>query len=85
MQSSNWRLLVGFVVMCSCLVFEGLDQAQEAYRVGRLMFLELVDAQRTYTDVRLRTLELRRDLAKVEADWMSLLGRGAYANPGEER
>jgi cobalt-zinc-cadmium efflux system outer membrane protein len=63
----------------------GLDQAQEAYRVGRLMFLELVDAQRTYADVRLRTLELRRDLAMVEADWMSLLGTGPYANPGEER
>lgn len=63
----------------------GLDQAQEAYRVGRLMFLELVDAQRTYTDVRMRTLELRRELARAEADLMSLLGVGTYADPGEER
>jgi len=63
----------------------GLDQAQEAYRVGRLMFLELVDAQRTYTDVRMRTLELRRELALAEADLMSLLGAGPYADPGEAR
>jgi len=63
----------------------GLDQAQEAYRVGRLMFLELVDAQRTFADVRLRTLELRRDLALAEADLMSLVGTGLYADPGDER
>ncbi len=60
----------------------GLAQAQEAYRSGRLMFLELVDAQRIFTDVRLRTLELRRDLAMSEADLMSLLGAGPYADPG---
>lgn len=63
----------------------GLSQAQEAYRSGRLMFLELVDAQRTFTDVRLRTLELRKDLALAEADLMSLLGAGLYADPGVER
>ncbi len=62
-----------------------LDQAQEAYRSGRLMFLELVDAQRTFKDVLLRTMELRRDLALAEADLMSLLGIGPYADNGEER
>ena len=49
------------------------------------MFLELVDAQRTYNEVRLRTLELRRDLAVAEADLMSLLGAGPYADRGESR
>jgi cobalt-zinc-cadmium efflux system outer membrane protein len=61
-----------------------LIQAQEAYRSGRLMFLELVDAQRTFNDVLLRTMELRRDLALAEADLMSLLGAGPYADIGEE-
>ena len=62
----------------------GLAQAQEAYRTGRLVFLELVDAQRVFADVRRRTLELRRDLAMSEADLMSLLGAGPYADPGVE-
>lgn len=62
-----------------------LGQAREGYRSGRLMFLELVDAQRTYTDVLLRTMDLRRDLARAEADLMSLLGAGPYADIGEER
>ncbi|MEN8006280.1 MAG: TolC family protein [Candidatus Krumholzibacteriota bacterium] len=62
-----------------------LSQAQEAYRAGRLMFLELVDAQRTFKDVLLRTMELRRDLAQAEADLMSLLGAGPYTDIGEER
>jgi cobalt-zinc-cadmium efflux system outer membrane protein len=62
-----------------------LDQAQEAYRAGRLMFLELVDAQRTLGDVRMRTMKLRRDLALAEADLMSLLGAGPYADQGESR
>ncbi len=61
-----------------------LDQAQEGYRSGRLMFLELVDAQRTLTDVRLRTLDLRRALVWAEADLMSLLGAGPYADQGDE-
>ena len=61
-----------------------LVQAREAYRAGRLMFLELVDAQRTYIEVHLRTMELRRDLALAEADLMSLLGAGHYADIGEE-
>ena len=61
-----------------------LTQAQEAYRAGRLMFLELVDAQRTFNDVTLRTMELRRDLAMAEADLMSLLGAGPYADIGEK-
>ena len=59
-----------------------LAQAQEAYRVGRLMFLELVDAQRTFNEVRLRTMKLRRDLALAEADLMSLLGAGPYSDKG---
>ena len=62
-----------------------LAQAQEAYRAGRLMFLELVDAQRTFNTVHLRTMELRRDLALAEADLMSLLGEGPYADKGEVR
>ena len=62
-----------------------LAQAQEAYRAGRLMFLELVDAQRTFNTVRLRTMELRRDLALAEVDLMSLLGAGPYADKGEIR
>jgi len=62
-----------------------LTQAQEAYRSGRLLFLELVDAQRTFNDVLLRTMELRRDLALAEAELMSLLGAGPYADNGEER
>lgn len=62
-----------------------LVQAREAYRAGRLMFLELVDAQRTRQDVVLRTLQLRRDLALAEADLMSLLGAGPYADDGDER
>jgi cobalt-zinc-cadmium efflux system outer membrane protein len=61
-----------------------LAQSREAYRVGRLMFLELVDAQRTFNDVLLRTMELRRDLAFAEADLMNLLGTGPYADSGEE-
>ncbi len=61
-----------------------LTQAQEAYRSGRLMFLELVDAQRTFNDVTLRTMDLRRDLALAEADLMSLLGAGPYADLGEK-
>lgn len=61
-----------------------LAQAQEGYRSGRLMFLELVDAQRTFNDVLLSTLNLRRDLALAEADLMSLLGAGPYADTGEE-
>lgn len=63
----------------------GLTQAQEAYRTGRLLFLELVDAQRAFTEVRLKALELRKDLALSEADLMSLLGAGPYADPGVER
>jgi cobalt-zinc-cadmium efflux system outer membrane protein len=61
-----------------------LAQAQEAYRSGRLMFLELVDAQRTFNDVLLRTLDLRWDLVLAEADLMSLLGAGPYSDRGEE-
>jgi cobalt-zinc-cadmium efflux system outer membrane protein len=62
----------------------GLAQAQEGYRVGRLPFLELVDAQRTLANVRRRTLELRRDLIVEEAAIMSLTGAGPYREMGEE-
>ncbi|MCP4571140.1 MAG: TolC family protein [bacterium] len=62
-----------------------LTQARVAYRSGRLAFLELVDAQRTFMDVRLRILALRLDLALAEADLMGLLGAGPYALEGEER
>lgn len=60
----------------------GLDQAQQAYRAGRLMLLELVDAQRTYAGFRQRSIELKRDLAMAEADRLSLLGVGPYDQPG---
>jgi cobalt-zinc-cadmium efflux system outer membrane protein len=60
----------------------GLAGAQAAYRVGRIMFLELIDAQRTYADVLLRGFELRRNLALAEADITSLLGEGLYRNRG---
>ncbi len=61
----------------------GLEQAQEGYRVGRLPFLELIDAQRTLSDVRLRILELRKDLIVAEAELMSLVGAGPYDEGGK--
>lgn len=61
----------------------GLRQAREGYRVGRLPFLELIDAQRTFSNIRLRTLELRRDLTVAEADLLSLAGVGPYDDTGE--
>lgn len=63
----------------------GLAQAQEGYRVGRLPFLELLDAQRTLSAVRQRTLELRRDVVVAGAEIMSLAGTGPYGETGEER
>jgi cobalt-zinc-cadmium efflux system outer membrane protein len=63
----------------------GLTQAQEGYRVGRVPFLELIDAQRTFSSVRLRNLELRRDLVIAEAELLSLTGMGPYGETGEER
>lgn len=59
----------------------GLTQAEEGYRVGNSPFLELIDAQRTLANVRLRTLELTKDIIVAEAELMSLLGAGPY---GEE-
>ncbi len=59
-----------------------LIQAQEAYRLGRVVFLELVDAQRTYKEVLLRTVENRRTQVSVDAEIMSLLGLGPYADHG---
>lgn len=56
----------------------GLTQAQNAYKVGRLSFLELIDAQHTHADVRLRTLELKKDRLVAEAELMSLVGIGPY-------
>jgi len=61
----------------------GLAQAQEGYRVGRLPFLELIDAQRTLSGIRLRNLELRRDLVIAEAELSSLAGTGPYAHTGD--
>jgi cobalt-zinc-cadmium efflux system outer membrane protein len=60
-----------------------LAQAQEGYRVGRLPFLELIDAQRTFSTIRLRNLELRRDLVIAEAELLSLAGIGLYGDTGE--
>ncbi len=61
----------------------GLTQAQEGYRVGHLPFLELIDAQRTLARVRLRTLEIKKDLIVAEAELMSLTGTGPYGECGE--
>jgi len=63
----------------------GLAQAQEGYRVGRLPFLELIDAQRTHASVRRQMLELKRALAAAEADLMSLVGVGPYGETGENQ
>jgi cobalt-zinc-cadmium efflux system outer membrane protein len=63
----------------------GLTQAQEGYRVGRVPFLELIDAQRTFSSIRLRNLELRKDLVIVEAELLSLTGTGPYGETGEEQ
>ncbi len=57
---------------------KGLAQTREGYRVGHLPFLELIDAQRTLSAVRLRALALRRDLVIAEAKLMSLMGAGPY-------
>ena len=54
----------------------GLDQTQEGYRVGKLPFLELIDAQRTLSNIWLRNLELRRDLVIAEVELLSLIGTG---------
>jgi len=62
-----------------------LAQSRDAYRAGRLMFMELVDAQRSFNEVLLRKLELRRDLTLAEADLMSLRGTGPYADIGEKQ
>jgi outer membrane protein, heavy metal efflux system len=54
----------------------GLEQAQQGYRVGRVQFLELMDAQSTLGTVRLRSIELNREMARAEAQLMSLAGAG---------
>ncbi len=59
-----------------------LEQAQDGYRVGRVPFLELIDAQRTFSSIRLRNLELRRDLVIAEAELHSLIGIGPYGEKG---
>jgi len=61
----------------------GLTQAQEGYRVGHLPFLELIDAQRTFANIRLRILKLKKDLIVTEAELMSLLRTGPYGEIGE--
>lgn len=62
----------------------GLTQAQEGYRAGHLPFLELIDAQRTLANIRLRTLELRKDLVVAEAELMSLVRTGPYGERGKK-
>jgi cobalt-zinc-cadmium efflux system outer membrane protein len=60
-----------------------LEQAREGYRFGRVPFLDLLDAQRTYSNIRLRNLELKRDLIIAEAELSSLAGIGPYRVTGE--
>lgn len=62
-----------------------LAQAQEGYRVGRVPFLELIDAQRMYSSIRLRSLELRKDLVLAEAELSSLAGIGPYGEKGDRQ
>jgi len=61
----------------------GLEQAHEGYRSGRLPFLELIDAQRTLTQVRIRTLDLSRELDLATLEVSSLVGLGPYLEAGE--
>ena len=56
----------------------GLDQARAAYRAGSLTFLELLDAQQTFAHVRIRTLELERDVERATAELARLAGLGPY-------
>jgi cobalt-zinc-cadmium efflux system outer membrane protein len=56
----------------------GLQQARAAYRAGSLSFLELLDAQQTFAHVRIRTLELERDLDLTSAELARLAGLGPY-------
>jgi len=56
----------------------GLQQARAAYRAGSLSFLELLDAQQTFAHVRIRTLELERDLDLATAELARLAGLGPY-------
>ncbi|MCP4088457.1 MAG: TolC family protein [Gammaproteobacteria bacterium] len=62
----------------------GLTQAQEGYRVGHLPFLELIDAQRTLANIRLRILKLKKDLIVTEAELMSLVHAGPYGEIGDK-
>ena len=63
----------------------GMEQALEGYRAGRLSFMDLIDAQRTLADIRLRGLDLARDHGMAGAELMSLVGRGIYEEQGEQR
>lgn len=58
----------------------GLEQAQTGYGVGRVPFLELMDAQRLHASARLRSIELHRETAMAKAQLMSLAGLGLYGN-----
>ena len=71
------RALSGRIVPAAV---RGLEQAQSGYGAGRLSFLELIEAQRTSADIRLRALELERELAIATAELMSLAGSGPYGN-----
>jgi cobalt-zinc-cadmium efflux system outer membrane protein len=52
-----------------------LRAAESAYREGERPIFELLDAARVARDVRLRELELRRDVARAELDLWRVLGR----------
>jgi cobalt-zinc-cadmium efflux system outer membrane protein len=56
----------------------GLQQARAAYRAGSLSFLELLDAQQTFARVRIRTLDLERDVDLTSAELARLAGLGPY-------
>lgn len=50
------------------------EQVYEGYRVGKLAFLELIDAQRTLTAARLQQLELMREIRRAETRLFALAG-----------
>lgn len=56
----------------------GLRQARAAYEAGSPSLLELLDAQQTFAHVRIRTLELERDLDLATAELARLAGLGPY-------
>ena len=59
-----------------------LSQAGDGYLAGRVTLLDLIDAQRTLADAKIRTLEVLRELRKADAELASLAGLGAYQQRG---